>query len=136
MPNSEVTAREVLSILNERTSANDSRFTAQEKAVAAALAAAKEAVNKAENASEKRFDSVNEFRGQLKDQNATFATRTEVDIRFKAIEAKIADNDTRIQGIISEAKGSAQLWQGITAVLAIGIAAAGLVMAFRNRKGA
>lgn len=136
MPNSEVTAREVLSILNERTSANDSRFTAQEKAVAAALAAAKEAVNKAENAAEKRFDSVNEFRGQLKDQTATFIPRNESEVRFKSIESKIADNETRIQAIISRAEGSAQLWQGITAVLAIGIAAAGLAIAFRNRKAA
>jgi hypothetical protein len=37
--------------------------------------AQKEAITKAEIATEKRFDSVNEFRGQLNDTIAQFATR-------------------------------------------------------------
>jgi hypothetical protein len=56
----------------------EQRFEASEKAILAALTAAKEAVNKAEIAQEKRLDSVNEFRGQLSDQAATFVTRTEL----------------------------------------------------------
>jgi len=56
----------------------DERALAQQTAMAAALSAAKEAVDKAEKADEKRFDAVNAFRGQLSDQAATFVTRTEV----------------------------------------------------------
>ena len=56
---------------------NQQRFEAQEKAVNAALAAADRAVVKAETAAEKLFDAVNEFRAQLKDQNATFLSRAE-----------------------------------------------------------
>jgi ABC-type Zn uptake system ZnuABC Zn-binding protein ZnuA len=50
---------------------------AQDKKVEAAYLAAEKAVNKAEAASEKRFESINEFRAQLKDQQATFITRSE-----------------------------------------------------------
>ena len=127
------TNRELLSIINERSSANSQRFEAQEKAVAAALAAAKEAVAKAEAAAEKRFDSVNEFRSTLKDQQSTLIPRTEVDVRMKAMEAKIADNEARIVQIVSRAEGSAQLWQGITVALGICITACTLFLAFRRR---
>jgi trehalose/maltose hydrolase-like predicted phosphorylase len=56
---------------------------AAEKAVNAALVAAEKAVNKAEAAAEKRFDSVNEFRGQLKDQAETFMTKLEANATSK-----------------------------------------------------
>jgi small-conductance mechanosensitive channel len=87
---STITVGELHAIINERERSNNQRFDAQEKAVAAALAAAEKAVTKAELAAEKRFDAVNEFRGQLKDQADTFATRNEIDIRFRGIEEKIA----------------------------------------------
>lgn len=115
------TTRELLSIVDERSKAeetriavqeksNDQRFEAQEKAVAAALAAAKEAVTKAEVAAEKRFDAVNEFRGQLKDQTATFISRTEVLALMKAIEDRVQSNDARITQVISRAEGVNWLW--------------------------
>lgn len=65
-------------ILDAYTLANDQRFRAQEQAVAFALQAAEKAVTKAELAAEKRFESVNEFRNQLKDQTGTFITRNEM----------------------------------------------------------
>lgn len=54
------------------------QFEAQKLAVASALAAAKDATTKAEIATEKRLEGVNEFRGQLKDQAGTFVTRAEM----------------------------------------------------------
>ncbi len=51
----------------------EQRFEAQEQAVTAALNAAKEAVQKAEVAAEKRFDAVNEFRGQLAEWDVVVA---------------------------------------------------------------
>lgn len=44
----------------------------------AELQAVREAVNKANAANEKRFEGVNEFREQLKDQAGTFITRGEL----------------------------------------------------------
>jgi hypothetical protein len=65
------------------------RFDAQEKAMAAALMAADRAVLKAETASEKRFESVNEFRAVLTAQSATLATKSEVEAAIKGLIDKI-----------------------------------------------
>ena len=82
---------------------NDRRFADQEtavqaallaakEAVAAALTAAKEAVDKANLAGEKRFDAVNEFRGQLADQTATLIPRSEAEQRMQTLSDKINVN--------------------------------------------
>ena len=52
-------------------------ISAQEEKAKVALAAAEKANDKAEKSSNERFAAVNEFRGQLKDQTATFITRSE-----------------------------------------------------------
>lgn len=62
---------------------------AQEKAVSAALEAAQQAVLKAEGAAEKRFENMNEFRGQLADQAATLMPRQEMQVLVDAINEKI-----------------------------------------------
>ena len=64
-------------------------FLAQKEAVNAALAAADRAVSKAELASEKRFESVNEFRATLSDQQRTLFPRAEAEAIFKSLEAKL-----------------------------------------------
>ena len=128
------TTRELLSIVNERSSANSQRFEAQEKAVAAALAAAKEAVAKAEGAAEKRFDSVNEFRSTLKDQQSTLITRNEVDVRLKSLDDKIALNALQLAQLVSKAEGVGQLWGFISVGLGILIAASSALIAFRSRR--
>lgn len=126
------TTRELMLLINEHKSANTQRFEAQEKAVAAALAAAKEATAKAESASEKRFDSVNEFRATLKDQQAMLAPRAEVDAKLQSIEEKIAVNAVQVAQLNSRAEGVAQLWGFISVGLGIVIAGAAL---FLRRRG-
>lgn len=74
----------------------EQRIQDQDKAVQAALIAAKEAVIKAETASEKRFESVNEFRGQLADQTATLMPRAEVNTKFDAFNDKLTGLTDRI----------------------------------------
>jgi len=64
-------------------------LTAAERAVATALLSAEKAVSKAEAAAEKRFESVNEFRGQLADQAGTFMSRTESHSIHQLLEARI-----------------------------------------------
>jgi len=64
-------------------------LVAQKEAVAIAQAAAEKALLKAENASERRFDGVNEFRSTLSDQQRTLMPRAESEIRMKAIEDKV-----------------------------------------------
>jgi hypothetical protein len=67
----------------------DASFAAQKEAINAALAAADRAVTKAELATEKRFESVNEFRGTLDNQQRTLIPRSEVDKMFQAMTEKV-----------------------------------------------
>lgn len=53
----------------------------------AELRAVRQAVDKVDKTTIAKFDSVNEFRGQLKDQTATFVTRREL---WGAVIATIA----------------------------------------------
>jgi hypothetical protein len=69
----------------------DTRFDAQKEAVNAALAASDRAVNKAELASEKRFDAVNEFRAALADSARLLMPRSEAEQRMAAIEKMVND---------------------------------------------
>jgi hypothetical protein len=102
----------VLAIVNEKDAhirtlidGNDKRyeerFLASQKAlelglagtkteIGAALVSADRAVQKAEVATEKRFESVNEFRGTLDNQQRTLIPRSEVDVIKMSLEEKIA----------------------------------------------
>lgn len=110
------------SLLDERyatqVKALDAAFAAAERAVQAALLAAEKAVAKAETAAEKRFESVNEFRGQLADQQATFLPRSEADVRIQAIAEKVDSlNTSRDRGL-----GVAQLWGYLVGAAAVAVA--------------
>jgi hypothetical protein len=98
------------SMLDERyatqTRAVDAAFLAQSTAMATALTAAErlvqtaasateKAIGKAELAGDKRFESVNEFRGQLRDQAATFLPRTEYVAGHLALSEKIETRGAR-----------------------------------------
>ena len=68
----------------------------------AALVAMKEAVIKAEAAAERRFESINEFRGQLADQAGTFVGRNEYLAQHAALAEKLDTETLRIGGTITE----------------------------------
>jgi hypothetical protein len=132
-------------------SAADAAMTAAEKAVSAALIAAREAVGKAEVSQQRTNEGQNEFRGQLKDQAATFMTRTEWDLSHRALIEKLdianaAVGDlrsrldvgppslsvlqTRSDQETGRANRSAELWTRVVSVGALLIAFAGFVAAF------
>jgi hypothetical protein len=48
-----------------------------------------EQIKVARESMEERLKSVNEFRSQLKDQAGTFVTRTEMDAKHNALEARL-----------------------------------------------
>lgn len=106
---------------------------AAEKAVTTALVSAEKAVNKAEIAADKRFDSTNEFREQLNDQAGTFLPRSEAQVLFSALEAKLQEHIVRadesftlIRSQLDATRGaSAGLWR----LVAIGIAIVGAAVA-------
>lgn len=86
------------------------RFDAQEKAVTSALAAAKEAVIKAEIASDKRFEGVNEFRAALSDQQRTLMPRAEVEAINTAHEKEVFELKKRLDALAAERAGIKGGW--------------------------
>ncbi len=64
----------------------EERLDTTRRELQAAFAASEQAIDKADAATEKRFESVNEFRAQLSDQTATFMPRELVDPRLVALE--------------------------------------------------
>lgn len=107
----------------------EQRLTDQDKAVQAALTAAKEAVLKAENATDKRFDSVNEFRQQLNDQTNTFLSRPEYNAQHKALEDKVSDLTDRVNTTDGKSSGVSASWGYLVGFL--GIAATIIAIASR-----
>lgn len=112
-----ITLREhVMALLAEMDRRFEAAIAAQDKAVQIAMIASEKAVVKAEIAAEKRFESVNEFRGQLSDQAATFMPRAEAEQRLGSLAEKIVD----LTG--SNKAGASALWGYL-------VGAAGLVVA-------
>jgi len=80
-------------------------LTAQEKAVAAALEAAKDAATKVETATETRFNSTNEFRGALEDAQKNLASSD----RVTALENRVGKNEAELTERRGKAAGAGQL---------------------------
>ncbi len=122
------------------------RFDAQQEALVAALNAAKEsvasalsaadrAVAKAEMASEKRFESVNEFRLQLSDQAAKFVSRDvldgqalAVDARFEGIARELVVLRERLVGIEQQKVGRNEQRTQANWTVGVALSGAGLML--------
>jgi hypothetical protein len=76
-------------LINANDKNYNQRFENVTQATQAALASSDRAVAKAESASEKRFDAVNEFRATLADQQRTLMPRSEYEVQHKALIDKI-----------------------------------------------
>lgn len=84
---------------------SQSTLSSMQREFALVNEASEKAIQKAEVASEKRFDSVNEFRAQLADQGQTFMPREVADAinneqskRIEALELRIASGRARDDG--------------------------------------
>jgi len=84
-------------LLDERDRRYEERFKASDDKTSLALASSEKAISKAETATEKRFDNVNEFRETLKDQAANLITRAEVSTKFESYDDKLSSMQKEIQ---------------------------------------
>lgn len=64
-----------------------------------AFAAAEKATDNAREAISKRFDTVNEFRGALADQQHTLLTRAEYDVHHRALQERVQRNYEELVGL-------------------------------------
>lgn len=97
----------------------DVRIDALDKAVITALNAADRAVLKSEVASDKRFDSVNEFRESLNDQNRTLMPRAEAEQAMRGMAEKIDELTKRIAANEDRARGLGQGWSILVAAVMV-----------------
>lgn len=134
-------------MLNERyatqTKALDAAFVAQQEAMktsssvakeamTTALQAAKEAVDKANTANEKRFESVNEFRGQLGDIISTMIPRAEANARINAIDDKIIDIKTAIDKGVGGKNRGQESWGMMVGAIGLMLTLATLIILMMN----
>jgi hypothetical protein len=122
------------------------RADAQDKAVNAALTTTQAAIMKAESATEKRFESVNEFRGSLGDQARTLMPRAESEALHKAsadrnesaqnaLAERINNLSLRLNSMDAGSAGKQIGWASVVSVIAVITSVAGLVMILFNMKG-
>jgi hypothetical protein len=90
-----------------------------------------DATLKAESASEKRFDSVNEFRGSLDDMVHTLMPRTESEARHTAASEKIDLLQARLDKSEGSGAGMRQGWTLVVGAIATVGVVMSLIAAFR-----
>lgn len=103
--------------------------------VTQALAAADKAVLKAETATEKRFESVNEFRQTLSDQTGTFVTRVEFEVVRDSNAARIAELVSRLDKTEGKAVGLNAGWVYLLGGLSVAAALVSLVLVIIQQAG-
>ena len=91
---------EKIGLLEEKTK---ERFLAAKENISIALLASEKAIVKAETANDKRFDSVNEFRGTLSDQTKNLVSRTEYLVQHQNLIEKIDSSSLRLADFESRA---------------------------------
>lgn len=90
--------------------------------VNAAFASSKEAILKAETATERRFESVNEFRAQLNSQTQSFMPR-------EVAEAKLAEVNKKVDELTARINTGQGKSAGVTASIGLMIAVSGVALA-------
>lgn len=93
---------------------------------------AEKAIQIANEASEKRFDAVNEFRGQLGDQVRTFLPRAEYDARHETLENRVSELTNRINRSEGQDKGSAITMGKIYAAMGAAVGIITLIVLLAN----
>lgn len=120
----DVSLREFFMLLaNEREKRYDERFQAIESSTEKAFENSQRAIDKADTATEKRFEGVNEFRAALADQASSFVTRSDLTALAEKIDIQIASlRESRdIQA------GSRLTWGSVAGLIAAAAAVVGIV---------
>ena len=123
----------LLVVINEREDKYEQRFQSLSQASETALRNATTAVLKAETATERRLEGLNELRGALTDQQASLARRDEVHLLVNGLKAEIYarfDGIDRTMGTLSKQMDTAAGRSiGVSATVALLIGATPVAIA-------
>jgi hypothetical protein len=114
----ETLLRYVIARIDGDARTTEQRFLDHQVAVDAALNATKEAVLKAEIASEKRFESVNEFHSALSDQQRTLLPRVEAEQRLAQLADRIDKLERAAVAQTGQRAGLRESWGWIVGLVA------------------
>jgi hypothetical protein len=136
----DVSLREYLvALIHAAEQRSDARFESMKDQVDAAFRSSQEAISKAELASDKRFESVNEFRAVLADQQRDLVTRQVLNAMSEKLEAAINRNrddlsilEKRLTLREGQTIGSRITGGVLVTVLTVGIAFLGLAIVLAN----
>lgn len=107
----------ILTLFGEKDRAVQAALAAQKELAQMAMQNAERAVLKAEAATERRFEGVNEFRAQLGDQQRTLMPRQEAELRLNTLDREHDEIKNRLTAIEGKSRGFAGGW-----AVAVGIA--------------
>lgn len=108
----------------------EQRIASERGATESKFASAQLAIDKSEMAMTVRFESVNEFRSQLRDQSATFVDRTFVDQVIKTIQEQAEKTEQQLRAELKETRTKVEeLERNRSTVLGIMLAIGGVVTA-------
>ena len=117
----------------------DLRFEAMKEQVAAAFASSQRAIDKADEATEKRFEGVNEFRSALSDQATRFVTTETLKALGDKLEAGITRNREDLDALSSridlrqgQEVGARLSYGNIAALLGVAATIIGIVVVLAN----
>lgn len=111
----------------------DTALAQAERAVDRALMAAEKAVIKAETAADKRFQSVNEFRATLQDQQTTFISRVEALAAIDRNTQRISDLTDRLNRSEGRGAGLSASWAILLGVVGLISTALAIYLAVKGR---
>jgi len=119
-------------ILHDHAVLDDTRHQSAQAALSIAVAQAKEAVLKAEAATEKRLEGLNEFRASLTDNQRTLIPRAEAEIRFAALADRIDVLTRESEERRGQRSGLSAGWSVALAVFGLISLAASILLAFKR----
>jgi galactose-1-phosphate uridylyltransferase len=114
--------------LGSRLAVLEARLEAQATAIKEALISSDKAITKAELATEKRLEGLNEFRSTLSDQQKTFAVKSEIDYRFAALADRIGKTEVMLSKMAGKGSGYNAAGAIIFSVIVAGCTIGGLVL--------
>ena len=136
----DVSLREYLTaLINAVEQRSDQRFESMRVMVETAFSTAQTAIDKAEAATDRRLEGMNEFRDSLSDQASRFVTKEQIDLLVGKIEAEIARNREDLDALAKridirqgQLEGSKLTIGSLITILTIGIASIGLLVVLAN----
>lgn len=136
----DVSLREYLtSLILAAEKRSDARFDQMKEMVDTAFSSSQKAIEKAEMATERRFEGVNEFRAQLSDQATRFVTRETLDALIEKLEAQIDRNRSDLDDLSKrvdlrqgELRGTEFTMTRIITAVSLGFAAIGVLFVLLN----